>query len=57
MRRMTGLLLLLIFCLVPAVLVMSETISECALAHMDEPEWLPMEATDITRLRIQEEMN
>ena len=45
MRRMMGLFLLLLLCLAPAVLVVAETISECAPAHEEQPEWLPMEAT------------
>ncbi len=45
MRRMISLFILLTLCLVPPVLVMAETISECAPAHEKEPEWLPMEAT------------
>lgn len=45
MKRMTSLLILLLFCLLPGILVMADTISECAPAHEDEVEWLPMEAT------------
>lgn len=45
MRRMTGLFLAIVICLIPAVFVMAETISECAPAHKEEPAWLPMEAT------------
>lgn len=45
MRRMMGLFLIIMLCLAPAVLVLAETISECAPAHEEEPEWRPMEAT------------
>lgn len=45
MRRMRGLLIVLIICLTPAVFIAAETIAECAPAHKKEPVWIPMEAT------------
>lgn len=45
MRRMIGLFIVLMICLMPGVLIVAETISECAPAHKEEPVWLPMEAT------------
>lgn len=52
MRRMAGLFWVLLICLVPGVLIMAETISECAPAHEAKPEWLLMEATAYCRGEI-----